>query len=399
MNLDDEDVDILMETTFFIIGNYWETLDDPTRDVCKSILDRLLTKNHGLLEAKINELPSFSHLSGLADAEGRLNQLRKPLDSRASFMIFSKRLGNENPGVVLQALTELSSFLREHQAFLQTSAIGEQPDTAVTTLLRALLDCASRYNGVQPEIGSLCVQCLGSIGCLDSNRLETVREQRQFVVLQNFEEASETTDFVLFILEEVLVKAFLSATDTAFQGYLSYAMQELLDRTDFKVAWATNGAEGPQVLEKYLKLPENVREVLAPFMSSRFRVNPMAQQKVEYPIFRPSRPYAIWLRSIVTDLLHKGQNPFAQILFEPLCRVIRVKDLAVAEFLLPYLVVHIIVGDDNVKADRERVLNELRSILLLELPENASYAERENMRLYCEVSSDLLSILLLFLDD
>ncbi|KAL8413730.1 hypothetical protein RB594_005107 [Gaeumannomyces avenae] len=384
MNVDDEDVNILIEMTFFIIGNYWDTLDDPTKDVCKSMLDRLLTKKHGLLEAKINELPSFSHLPGLADAESRLNELRKPLESRTSFMIFSKRLGNENPGVVLQALAELSAYLREHQAFLQTSAIGEQPDMAATTLLRALLDCASKYNGVQPEIGSLCVQCLGSIGCLDSNRLEVVREQREFVVLHNFEMASETTDFVLFILEEVLVKAFLSTTDTSFQGYLSYAMQELLDKTDFKAAWAENGAERSHALEKYLKLPEHVREVLAPFMTSRYRVKPIAQQTIEYPIFRPSKPYANWLRAIVTDLLHNGQNPFAEILFEPLRRVIKVKDLTVAEFLLPYLVIHIVVSDDNVKADRERVLNELRDILLLELPENASYAERENMRLYCE---------------
>ncbi|KAI6601117.1 hypothetical protein MCOR14_004531 [Pyricularia oryzae] len=389
-NLEDDDVDALLETTFFIIGQYWQLFDEITKTVCQEILDSLLANNQDMLKAKIYELPSFAQLSDLADVEARLNSLRTPLNPREAFLIFAKRIGNENPGVVLQALKELSPYLRTNQSYLQTSAISEKPDNSVTTLMRALLDCSARYNGVHLEISRLCVQCLGNVGCLDSNRLETVRESRQFVVARNFEDAGETTDFVLFVLEEILVKAFLSATDTSFQGYLSYVMQELLERTDFKTAYALRGGEGEHIYQKWLTLPESVREVLQPFMSSRYRVNAIANGNIEYPLFRPNKPYANWLRTFVFDLLHKGQNPFAQILFEPLRRVIKVKDPIVSEFLLPYLVVHIVVGDDTVQRDRKNVLGELKGILQLELPDNASYAERDNMKQYCEAAFRVL---------
>jgi serine/threonine-protein kinase ATR len=68
---------------------------------------------------------------------------------------------------------------------------------------------------------------LGLIGCLDPNRIETIREKREILVPSNFERADETIDFVLYFLEEVLVK-FLSATNTKAQGFLAYAMQEFL---------------------------------------------------------------------------------------------------------------------------------------------------------------------------
>ncbi|KAI0384338.1 phosphatidyl inositol 3-kinase [Hypomontagnella monticulosa] len=386
LHLEEEDVEALIETTFFLISHYWTSFDEETQQRCRNLIVSLLEKETAVLESTISKLPSFSHINSLSDIEAKLSKLRQPVDSRTAFSLLAERIRHENDGVVLLALRELASYLQRQQGYLQASAISEQPDTVVTTLARSLLDCSSRYNGVHSEISDLCTQCIGLMGCLDPNRVETVRAERQIVVRSNFEDADETTDFVIYLLEEVLVKSFLSASDTKVQGFLSYAMQELLDRSDIRVAVEMLGSRNAgKVYRKWLSMSVTAREVLTPFMTSRYVVQPMAPQQTEYPIFRPGKTrYANWMRSFTLDLMRKPQAPFAQLIFEPLCRVIRIKDLSTAEFLFPYVVLHIVVGEDTTVKERSDVLNELLNVLRHEVPTDASYEERENQKLYCE---------------
>lgn len=387
-HLEEEDVEALIETTFYIIGQYWPSFDQETRDKCKTLLQFLLKDHEDVLDGTVDKLPSLSHISELSEFWKKMESRRSPLDNRNAFSIFIQRIFHENSGVVQQGLVELSTYLRQHQGYLQTSALSEQPDSVVTALSRALLDCVSKYNGLDPDVSRLCAECIGLVGCLDSNRLETVRKQREFIVLSNFEDAEETTNFVAFLLEEVLVKSFVSTTDVNLQGFLSYVMQELLERCDFKAAVAMQHSDqqGDRIYRKWLSLPESVRDVLVPFLTSKYRLAPMPRISAEYPILRPGRSYSNWLRQFTLDLLHKGQNLFAQIILEPLCRAIRVKDLSVAIFLLPYLVVHITLGQETTAQVKEAVWNELLLILQQDVQENASYLENENKKLFCEVS-------------
>ncbi|KAK8104021.1 protein kinase rad3 [Apiospora kogelbergensis] len=387
--LDDDDVEVLIETTFFIINHYWSFFDESSRLRCKELLQFLIDKYATMLVAYISKLPSFSHISELSEVEAKLSGLRKPVDSRTAFQLLAERVQHENSGVVLQALRELTSYLQRQQDYIQASAVSEQPDTVLPALTRALLDCASRYAGEQNEISQLCTQSIGLVGCLDPNRVETVREERHLVVLSNFDNHGETTDFVLRLLEDVLVKSFLAATDTKQQGLLSYAMQELLERCDIasaiRMAGSRDGTrDAERIYRKFISLPDETREVITPFLESRYRLGPMAQQQVDYPIFRQGRPYATWMRQFALDLLRRPQNPFSGLIFEPLCHVIRIKDLSTAEFLFPYLVLHVIIskeGNDEVGTD---VLRELLTVLQHEVRDSASYIEREEKKLYYE---------------
>ncbi|KAL7620953.1 serine/threonine-protein kinase M1 [Parahypoxylon ruwenzoriense] len=385
LHLEEEDVEILIETTFFLISHYWASFDEVTQQQARDLIEYLLDKELPVLEAAISKLPSFSHINTLSDIEAKLIKLRQPVDSRTAFFLLAERIHHENAGVVLLALRELASYLQRQQGYLQASAVSEQPDPVVPTLVRSLLDCSSRYNGIHGEISNLCTQCIGLIGCLDPNRVETVRAEKQIVVRSNFEDSAETTDFVIYILEEVLVKSFLLATDTTLQGFLSYAMQELLDRCDIRVAVEMQGSrEAGPIYRKYLSMSETAREVLIPFMTSRYVLTPLAPQQTEYPIFKPGKKYANWMRSFTLDLMRRPQAPFARLIFEPLCRVIRIKDLSTAEFLFPYVVLHIIVGEDTTPEERANVLYELLNVLQHEVAADASYAEREDKKLYCE---------------
>lgn len=391
-HMEEADVEALIETTFFIIATYWKSFVAETRRKARGLISTLMDSHQRVVAEYANRLPSLSHVDELADICKALDTLRAPMDNMDAFAVFAQRLGHENPGVIEQALVELIAFLEKNQEHLQTSAISEQPDPVVVSLTRSLLDCSAKYNGWHTDITRLCAQAVGLIGCLDSNRLETSREEQQFVVIHNFEDARETTDFVAFLLENVLVKAFLSTTDIKFLGFLSFAMQELLERTDFKFA-CTHQGEGhtEAIYRKWLAFSENTREVLTPFLSSKFLVAPMQQQITEYPIFKAGKSYAIWSRAFVLDLLRNGQNLFSQAVFEPLCRLIKVKELTVVEFLMPYVVVHVIVGQEHKDEYRDKISAELAAILKHQAPETASYVEKEETKLYYQVSACVMA--------
>ncbi|GAB0136223.1 hypothetical protein EsDP_00004534 [Epichloe bromicola] len=297
-HFEEEDIEALLETTFFIISRYWQAFSPASADVAKKMLLSLLSKHGATVEIHISKLPSLAGCKNLQEVERKLAAMRPPLAMEEALEIFAERVAHDNSGVVHQALTELVPYLRDNQSALYTSAI------------------------------------------------ESVREQRSIVVLNNFEDFEEMTDFGLFLLQEVLVPSFLSATDTKLQGFLSYAMQTLLD-------------------------------------SSRYMVAPMQPVNVEYPIFRPGKPYGNWLRSLVLDMLENGQNPYGSMLFEPLKRVIRVKDLSMAEFLLPYLVLHILLGSGSSEEDKDRMINELLRVLEYSPDGDTSHVEREEMKRFC----------------
>ncbi|KAH0495668.1 hypothetical protein TgHK011_009203 [Trichoderma gracile] len=385
---DEEDVEALLEATFFIVKRYWSELKPTATTVIREMLGNLLEKHEHAVQKHITKLPSLSHIEALSNIEAKLEAFRPPLALEDKLEVFSQRIGHDYSGVVHQALVDLAPYLRSNQSALYTSAISQRPDSVIATLLRSLLDCACKYNGVHIDITRLCVECVGLIGCLDSNRIEAVREQRSIVVLENFEVMEEATDFVLFLLQEVLVPSFLSTTDMRLQGFLSYAMQELLERCDIKSACNNHAAGmtgGSDIYRKWMGLPESVREVVAPFLNSRYMVAPMNPQVVEYPIFHPGRLYGNWLRAFVVELLRKGQHPHAEMIFEPLARIIRVKDLSTAEFLFPYLVLHVLLGPRSSQAEKDQILGELMLILRHQLSSDASYQEKEDMKRFCHL--------------
>ncbi|KAF5605879.1 uvsb pi-3 kinase [Fusarium pseudocircinatum] len=368
-HLEETDVEALLETTFFVVTRYWPFMNESTALLAQQMLKSLVDEFDHLVAKYIVKLPSLRHIPELRDIETKMDQHRPAILAVEEVLeAFAERICHENSGVALQALTELIPYLQENQAALHTSEISLQSDIGVVALMRSLLDCASKYSGFPGDIARLCTEAMGLIGCLDPSKIETVREQRSIVILNNFATNEETTDFVLFLLEEALVPAFLSTTDVKFQGFLSFAMQELMGRCDIKAACAMENSGmkgGNDIYRKWIAMPETVREVVAPFLASR--------------------PYPSWLRVYVLDLLRKGQTPFADLIFEPLARVIRVKDLSIAEFILPYIVLHTLLGSRTTQQERDDILGELLAILQYQPAETASYQEKEDMRRYCHL--------------
>lgn len=393
-NLEDDDVEAMLESTFSTIIQRWESFNEMTRRRAEATLQYLLKKRTRLIRNMIVNLPSLSQFPQLEDVEKRLNKIRTPTDVGNAFQIFSRRVRHENSGVVMQALIELKAYLRLHQSYLQASAVSEQPDAVVGSLVRSILDACVTFNEAHPDIAQLSAECVGLIGCLDPNRVESVREQAEMVVVSNFTDAGETTDFVLYLLKEVIVKAFLSTTDTGVQGFLSLVMQKLLEICTFREICPPliRQGQGRETVDplyrKWLALPGSVQETLTPFLTSKFSVPEIYKPTLEYPLFCPAalrfdKIYNSWLKNFVFDLLHKPSTEYAEMIFPPLRRAIKIRNISIASFLLPYVVLHVIV--DGTDKDREEVMNELLAVLSYQ-PTAEFKIQEEDLKLCSEVS-------------
>lgn len=385
--LEYDDLKNVLESTFAIILQHWKDFDNASQQCAHDLVGFLLANREDLVRECFDVLPSLASIPLMATYEGELLKLKASSNPGHEFHVLTKRIGHENASVVAQALLELTHFLRRHQSFLQASAISEQPDKIIGELLRGILDSCVKLSDSHPDIARLSAECIGLVGCLDSNRVEVVREHQEMVVVDNFANAEDTTDFVLFTLEEVLVKAFLSATDSKSQNYLSYAMQELLRKCDFPQSCLEHEKPGDHseinyLYQKWLDLPKPVRTTLTPFLKSKYKMGEMRKIDCQYPIFHPAKKYNLWLKSFVLDLLQKPQNANAKLIFECFPRIVKLQDTSPATFLLPYVVLHIVVA--GTEEHREEIFQELYRILECE-PLAETHHERENIKLCSEV--------------
>ncbi|EAA61621.1 hypothetical protein AN6975.2 [Aspergillus nidulans FGSC A4] len=370
-SLHKEEVEPLLDQTLAIVIKHWVTFTEDTRKFAYELVEHILESHQELLRDIFGIMPSLASIPVLSRFEASINELKGTLDVRSHFMAFARRCLSENATVVEQALTELVSYLERHEEFVHRSVLSEQPDPAVAHLVRSLLDCCVKFNITSESITLLCARCLGHIGCLDPNRVDTIKEKKGILVLSNFDKMEETFDFVLFFFQHVLVDAFLSASNTRAQGFLAYAMQNLLMFCNLNSA-VTQRSRGVQADEKYqrwLELPETVRNTLTPFLTSRYTVTiKAASSNCTFPLFAPGMSHADWLRAFVQGLLQTGNGDNAKTVFSICSRIIKGQDISIASFLFPFAVLHRVVG--GTEKEKDELQGELMNILAHPLPEN-----------------------------
>lgn len=383
--VEEEDVENLIEHTFAIIVRTWNSFSEETRNKAYSLIANLIRKFNTLLRDKILSLPSLSSIPLLSKFDSEIEKHKKGMQAPRYFEAFSMRCSDENKVVVEQTLLELLPFLESEQTFIHESFLAVQPISAVSSLVRSLLDASIRFAEDSPHISSLCAQCLGIIGCVDPNRIEATRDKHEVVVLSNFERLDETVDFVAYFLEHILVKAFHSAANGRVQNYLAYAMQELLKHCEFKSAIQRprSSQSGPQH-QRWQSMSESARNTLTPYLNTRYLIARSADPAghKQFPIFQPSMTHASWLRDIVSDLLQRGKGDNAKIFFPVLSRIIRGHELSIPAFLLPFTMLNVILG--GTEQEIANLENEMLSILQYDLKQ-LHLEEAENVKQCSEV--------------
>ena len=371
--LGEDEIAPLVDPTFALIVQSWDFFSPDVQKQSYDMVSLLLKSHASMIRDMVHTLPSLKQVPLMAKFEEELGKLKSQMDIKHHFQAFCQRCQSENAAVILRALEELAQYLEEHQSFLHDTANREQPDPILSQLARALLDTSVLFSKSDPDIASLCARCLGTIGCLDPTRIEAARENKEILVLSNFTRDEEVRDFVVFFLREVLVKAFLSATNSRSQGFLAYAMQELLALGDFEASIRPRSRDAPfdTNYRRWVTLPESIRTVLTPFLDSKYFVTTgITQSPCTYPLYKKEMGHAQWLRTFTFDLLKKDAgDAMIQAIFSVLSRIIRFQDIAIANFLVPFAALNIIVnGSNNEKEDTAR---ELLNVLAHPLSEQA----------------------------
>lgn len=395
-SLDEEELEPLVDQTLSIVIRYWDTFTDETRRYAYELVDHILKSRSNLVRDIFSTMPSLSSIPMMAQLATEISSMKEHMDVRNQFSAFVRRCQSENATVVEQALTELVPYLTKHEEFLHSSVLSEQPDPVVAQLARSLLDSCVKFNTNSNSIALLSARCLGRIGCLDPNRVDSVKEKKDILVLSNFQRMEETLDFVLFFLQFVLVEAFLSASNTRAQGFLAYAMQNLLRvcNLDSVVMQRSRDIQEDEKYRRWLELPEGVRNTLTPFLTSKYTVSVAAVSSAcNYPLFSPGMTHGEWLRTFVQDMLQKGSGENAQLILSVCSRIVKGQDISIASFLLPFAVLNRIVGGTE---EEKRVLQcELTNILSHPLPDGDNDV-RENIILCTQVSQGIYAIRLGF---
>ena len=388
MSLDEENIEPLIDQTLSIIIRYWERFSMDSKRFAYGLVQHILKDHRHLVQEVFNTMPSLASVPMLAGFDTEISSLKGHMDVRSLFQAFARRCQNESATVVEQALVELVPYLSAHEEFLHACVLSEQPDSVVAHLVRSLLDCCVKYNRSSHTVTLLAARCLGLIGCLDPNRVDSVKERMDILVLSNFESMEETFDFVLFFLQYVVVEAFLSASNTRAQGFLAYAMQDLLKFCGLEsaVAHHSRDAHMDEKYHRWLGLPEAVRNTLTPFLTSKYTVTAGTVTPVsKYPVFEASLSHGDWLRTFVQDLLQHGGcgNSNAEFVFTVCSRIVKGQDISISSFLLPFAVLNCIVGGSD-KA-RQDIQEELTCILSSSLPDGSNRT-RESIILCSQVS-------------
>jgi serine/threonine-protein kinase ATR len=368
--LDAGEIMVVIDQTFALIVQHWSLFSEETQLQANKTIVSLTQKYDAQLRARIEYLPSLVNIPMLSKTEGELVRLKAMVDPIKIFQSFGNRCKDQNAVVVRQALKELVPYLDANQKHLHQSLVGQKPLPVLETLMRSLLDASIRFTEDHQDIATMCAQCLGIIGGLDPYRVENVREKKRVLMLSNFSKRDEDIDFVALLLEQVLVKVFLSTTNAKAQGWIAYVMQEMLRHCGFSALKPTQprSSQTSTEAQRWNEIPEAVRNVLTPFLNSRYSVNlnpGLRYEGPQYPIFGNSTSHGTWLQTFVYDLLQKGQGVNVEMVFPVLARVIRGYDLSIATFILPFAALNVIVSDDE--QNMENVGTELLTVLQTEI--------------------------------
>ena len=383
----EDDVRSLIDHTFAIVAQNWGAFSNKTAQQAHETISFLIGTHESCIRESADTIPSLEGIPLLSKIDAGIKRFKSSMDLDKQYRAFAARCRDENSIVVAQALKELELFLETNSHFIHDSAASEQPAAMIADLIRSILDACVAFKEDRRNICMAGARCLGIIGCVDPNRIESVREKREMLILSNFERAPEVIDFVALLLESVLIKAFRSANNARTQGFLAYVMQELLKFCGFHESLTpkSRSSDDDPSGTRWQKMPISVRSSLTPFLSSRYVLTSNSAQASTqtYPIFRRNLTHNAWLRTFAVDLLRKGKGDNAKAIFSALSRVIHGQDIAIAAFLLPFAALNVVVGGTNSEA--EDIQKELLRVLSRPI-NNSTQSEAEAVKQCSEVS-------------
>lgn len=388
-----------MNQTFAIISRSWNKLNNRMQDEAYHLIERLLQNSEAIVRDIYSTLPSLGSIPIMTKFENDILKLKRQQDERNQIAAFIPRLKDETLIVVEQALQELSVLLRDKHDFVQKSILKEQPETFVPDLTRAILDACVKFS----SSSSLLLrggQCLGAIGCLDPSKVESIRDKKTFMLLSNFTNADETTGFLMFFMEQVLVKEYVSTSNLREKGYLAWSLQKLLEICALPTDIASRVRVGGMSTKdrQWFDLSDTTRLVLTPFLTSKF-VSAGKRQKANtsYPFYKLGMTHRHWLTEITLDLLNRGSGNNVDIIFDICARlVVYGQSTSIPSFLLPYAAINLLLS--GTEKDKQDLLKEIDWVLQQQLT-GLDIEQQDQIRFCSQSIFEILDYMSLWLQD
>ena len=344
----------------------WPLCTAREKDMIKLIIQDAITLHEEVIMTDYS-MPSLSNIPELEGIARQLDGWREKAAPRFILELLIRRCSHETAVICRQALLELRDFLVKHEAYLHGLIMVENCDKLVTQLLRCLLDLMAKYHDTDAEIIALAVECLGVVGAVDPSRTDAGKDVVDIILQHNFQDAEESVDFAMALIEQRLVGCFRAATDTKAQSYLAWAMQELLVFCGLTAKLLDTSRAGLGVDQlmsrKWGRFSKAAREILTPLLTSKYSItgDPPAMITA-YPIFENQKSYRDWLQIFTLTTMIEAQGDNARKIFTTICsRIIKDQDLGIANFVLPYAVLNVIISGTG--HHRENIRKEFLAVL------------------------------------
>lgn len=357
----------------------WPKLSVKEREVAVATLEFIIVENPDGLKQFVKDIADLSGIIELDKANKRLTILRTgwSYSQRSAHLLI--RIGNENDVVSLQALKELKELMTKSTSDLQALASGNSFAADVGDLIKVLFASAVKDGPENEQIRNTAFECIGLLGALDPDRFEMPSAEAPFIVFSNFTNEEESLNFALHLIQNLLIGAYRTTNDTKHQEFLAYAIQELLRVCGFTVDLVLEGAKPePSVEARWKRLPPSVLETLSPLLGGSFSfIERTAPHSASYPIYSSTSSYRDWIRIWANDLISKLEKGPVKEIFGAFPPVLHLEDIAVAQHLLPHLVLNSYISGKQ--AASARIRDEMITVLTDQV--SPTHGLSENSRL------------------
>eukprot|EP00898_Chlorokybus_atmophyticus_P004675 jgi/Chlat1/5208/Chrsp33S05180 len=306
-----------------------------------SVLATLIVDHQQALSSIMCDLPVLPHTDALAPVNAVLDRARGTVPLTAKLQRAVNGLRHESLSVRWIALLELRQLLSHERTTICQMSLAERVDPVLAQILTALLKgCSAVETRLQlgQRVQLLCADCLGELGALDPARIQIDLSQ-----LTNMERSND--DLVVKLISDHLSKLFRAASESNIQDAAALAIQEILKLYNCDSAQGSGvdkdlptvshepGFTGAQLWQA---LPTEVQEVIAPCLSSKFRLTSSPTALPPGAIYKPGLSFRRWMYNWSRRLYAETQGRRAKV-YEACLGIIR-HDMETAMFLLPHAV-------------------------------------------------------------
>lgn len=359
----------------------WHLFDRQAKSAARGVLLHILEHADALSE-HLESLASFKSVHDLHDISSQLSRVLSSPPLTSQLYILAKRIADMNPSISYLGVLEARQVVSDYSRFLPL-VTGDSFDPSVGALIKSLHLLAGREGDVYDEARQVAYETIGVIGAVDPDRFSIPSDPPNYLAtFCDFQDEKSAQEFAAYLISEVLAPIFPKTSDIRFQNLLAYTLQELLAFCGFsELAMSRDGTSTipAKTRHRWSNLPNDVRAMVAPLLSSRFTIEGSLEVPTVYPIYPSISTYKEWIQKFASYLISRVDSGFAGQIFQPFRSLLGSADVQVILSVLPHLVVEVLGRGDV--TDFNNIHGEIIAVLQDQLTQSSGHSSE--MKLLC----------------